>query len=88
MFANKTKTDIILEKELKSILGSAFVNILSDEHKEDYAFGLITEKFLKANISDFNQQFYICGPPPMIDAVEQLLLDLGVDKKLITIESY
>ena len=31
IFANKTKADIILENELRYMLGDAFINILSDE---------------------------------------------------------
>lgn len=88
VFANKTKADIILENEFKELLGDAFVNILSDEHIEGYHYGQITEEFLKANIADFNQQFYICGPPPMIKAVEEQLLHLGVHKDHITKELF
>lgn len=88
VFANKTKADIILENEFKELLGDAFVNILSDEHIEGYHYGQITEEFLKANIADFNQQFYICGPPPMIKAIEEQLIHLGVHKDHITKELF
>jgi len=88
LFANKTKADIILEKEFDRLLGDAFLNILSDEQNNDYAFGRITEKFIKENVKNFNQQFYICGPPPMISEIEEILNSLGVDKKLITKEIY
>ena len=88
VFANKTKADIILEKEFKVLLGDAFVNILSDEQIEGYHYGRITEAFLKANITNLNQQFYICGPPPMIEAVETQLLHLGVLKEHITKELF
>jgi ferredoxin-NADP reductase len=88
VFANKTKADIILEKEFKELLGDAFVNILSDEQVEGYHYGRITEEFLKANIADLNQQFYICGPPPMIKAVEEQLIHLGAHKDHITKELF
>lgn len=88
VFANKTKADIILENEFKELLGDAFVNILSDEHIEGYHYGQITEEFLKVNIADFNHQFYICGPPPMIKAVEEQLIHLGVHKDHITKELF
>lgn len=88
VFANKTKADIILENEFKELLGDAFVNILSDEHIEGYHYGQITEEFLKANIAYFNQQFYICGPPPMIKAIEEQLIHLGVHKDHITKELF
>jgi len=88
LFANKTKADIILEKEFDTLLGDAFINILSDEQSDGYAFGRITETFLKENVKHFNQQFYICGPPPMITEMEEILNNLGVDKKLITKEIF
>lgn len=70
LFANKTKADIILEQEFEALLGSAFVNILSEEQLPGYAHGRITLPFLKANIQDFNQQFYLCGPPSMVADIE------------------
>jgi len=88
IFANKTKEDIILELEFKSLLGENFINILSDEKPGEYAHGQITEGFLKANISDFNQQFYLCGPPPMMEAVQKQLSNLGISKKSITVEKF
>ena len=86
VFANKTKADIILEKEFKKMLGDAFINILSDEKVKGYHHGMITEEFLKTNIKEFKQQFYVCGPPPMMDAVLKQLANLGVGEKAITKE--
>jgi len=88
LFANKTRSDIILERELTELLGDAFVNILSEEDVEGYQHGKITEAFLKANITDFRQQFYVCGPPPMIESVQKQLVALGVDKEHITKEIF
>lgn len=88
IFANKTKADIILEKEFEALLGDTFINILSDEKLEGYSKGRITEQFLKANISNFKQPFYICGPPPMIKEVESLLVNLGANKNNITKEIF
>ncbi len=86
IFANKTSDDIILALEFEELLGRNFVNILSDEDTAGYAHGLIDEKFLSENITNFHQQFYVCGPPPMIDAVLELLEGLGVPKSAITME--
>lgn len=86
VFANKTKADIILEKEFKDLLGDAFINILSKEELDGYHYGRISEDFLKTIITDFTQQFYVCGPPPMVDAVRKQLISLGVKKKAVTIE--
>jgi len=88
IFANKTKADIILEEELKSLLGKNFINILSDEKIDGYAEGQITEGFLKANMNGFNNNIYICGPPPMMEAIEKQLANLHINKKLIIKEEF
>ena len=88
IFANKTKADIILEEEFKSLLGKNFINILSDENIDGYANGHITEDFLEANIGDFNKNFYVCGPPPMMDAIEKMLANLHVNERLIIKEAF
>ena len=87
IFANKTKADIILEKEFTDLLGSNFINILSDEKVEGYAYGQITKDFLKDYINDTIKNVYVCGPPPMMEAVEKQLSNLHVSKKTITVEA-
>lgn len=86
LFANKTKADIILESEFRTLLGKSFINILSEEKSEGYHYGYINQAFLKANIVDLNRKFYVCGPPPMMDAVLKMLDDLGVGKDSVTLE--
>ncbi|MEO7523204.1 MAG: flavodoxin reductase [Ferruginibacter sp.] len=88
IFSNKTKRDIILEQEFKSLLGANFINILSDEKTDEYAYGRITENFLKATTGSADQKFYICGPPPMMDAVEKQLAALLVNKQSIIKEEF
>lgn len=88
LFANKTIADIIHKDEFESILASNFVNILSDEQVKPYAHGFITEDFLKSNISDLGKHVYVCGPQPMMDAIEKQLLNLNVDKHLIIKEEF
>jgi ferredoxin-NADP reductase len=86
IFANKTKDDIILEQEFKKMLGKDFINILSRDNAEGYFHGMINEEFLKSQINDFNKNFYVCGPPPMMDNVLKQLANLGVGEKFITLE--
>ncbi|MDM8159606.1 flavodoxin reductase [Labilibaculum sp. K2S] len=88
IFANKTKDDIILASEFKKLLGENFINILSDEKVDGYAHGQITEGFLKAHISDPTKNIYVCGPTPMMDAIEKQLANLKIDKKLIVKEVF
>jgi ferredoxin-NADP reductase len=86
IFANKTRADIIDEANFRKILGSAFINILADEKVDGYAHGMINEEFLKGNVKNFKQQFYVCGPPPMMDAVLGQLKKFGVGKNAVTVE--
>jgi len=86
IFANKTKKDIILLEEFKKLLGKNFINILSDEKIEGYAYGQINEDFLKAYINNSTRNVYVCGPPPMMDDILRQLSKLGVDKNTITVE--
>ncbi|HNR42771.1 MAG TPA: hypothetical protein PKL65_11105 [Bacteroidales bacterium] len=87
IYANKTNDDIILKYEFEYLLGKNFINILSDEKVEGYAYGYITRDFLEKQIADFGKNIYLCGPPPMMDAVEKILSDLNVDKSLIVKEA-
>ena len=86
VFANKTKADIILENDFKKFLGKSFINILSEEKIKGYYHGIINEAFLKSTIGDFKKKFYVCGPPPMMDAVLKQLANLGVGENSITLE--
>ena len=88
IFANKTKDDIIHEEEFKNTLGKNFINILSDEKADGYAHGQITAGFLKAYIGKSTKNVYICGPPPMMDAIEKQLIHLKIDKKCIIKEAF
>lgn len=88
IFANKTKSDIILEQEFKKLLGDNFINILSDEKVEGYANGQITEEFIKSNTDGINTIYYLCGPPPMMDAIEKQLKNMHVSEKSIIKEAF
>ncbi len=88
LFANKTKADIILEAELKKILGDNCINILSDEAVKGYEHGQITEAFLKQYGGGIHHYFYLCGPPPMVEAIEKFLLHMQVDAKHIIKEQF
>jgi ferredoxin-NADP reductase len=88
IFANKTKGDIILEAEFKEMLSYNFINIIANEKTNGYAHGLISEGFLKAYISRTCKNVYLCGPPPMMEAVEKHLHFLNIDEKAIVKEEF
>lgn len=87
IFANKTKSDIILEDEFRKLLGANFINILSDKKAEGYLHGFVSEDLLKVN-TEVNDMLYLCGPPPMMTAVENQLKKLKIDPKRIVKEGF
>lgn len=70
------------------MLGANFINILSDDSSETHHNGHISEKFLKNCGIAYDKPFYICGPPPMMEAVEEQLSNLNVKEGQIVKEEY
>jgi hypothetical protein len=83
---NKTESDIILKKELDEILGKNFINTLTDEKKDGYDNRRIDITFLKEKITDFNQHFYVCGPPAFVEAISEALNSLGAKSDAVVLE--
>ena len=55
---------------------------------KDYDFtGFVTKDWIKDNI-DLNSQFYFCGPPPFMKALNNALLELGVSEEDIHYEFF
>ena len=51
--------------------------------------GRINARMIERNIPDYVERvFYICGPPAMVESMENLLKDLGVPKKQIKKEIF
>jgi len=88
IFANNTKADIILAREFNELLGDNFINILSHDIIVGYEHGFITGEILEKHIPDTGKPVYLCGPPPMMDAVEKLLEKINIDKSSIVKEAF
>jgi ferredoxin-NADP reductase len=86
LFSNKTHKDIILKDEFSAMLGSRFINTLTQENVPGYDYHPIDEKYLRQKINNFNQQFYICGPDKMVKDIHEILKKLTGKDNLITIE--
>ncbi len=79
IFSNKTERDIILRGEFQEMLGDDFINVITEESTDRYVEGFIDQEFLADRIDDFDQPFYVCGPPAFNDAMLGYLKDLGAD---------
>lgn len=88
IFANKTKSDIILPERFNQILGKNFINVLSDEEISGFEHGYVNADLIKKYTAPENKYYYLCGPPPMMDAVEKHLASIGVAESNIVREGF
>ncbi|MCK9291316.1 MAG: FAD-binding oxidoreductase [Bacteroidales bacterium] len=88
IFANKTANDIIHKEEFENLLGTNFINILSDEEHATYAHGFISKDFLQQHLAGPTHYYYVCGPRPMMNSVLNQLHELGVKDEWIVKEEF
>ncbi|MEY6431484.1 FAD-binding oxidoreductase [Thioalkalicoccus limnaeus] len=87
LFSNKTPADVIDEKELRYMLGDRCVLTCTDEQAAGYAHQRIDRDFLAAQVRDFRQHFYVCGPPQFNVSVNDALRGLGATPDLLVFDS-
>ena len=86
MFSSKTPRDVICEKELRHILGDRCLLTCTGAAAPGYEQRRIDRAFLEEKIQDFKQRFYVCGPPPFMEAVNTALADLGTSAESLVFE--
>jgi ferredoxin-NADP reductase len=89
MFFNKADKDIILYDEFRKMLGNQFVNVITYKPTFEHIFldGYFDKNFLKEQINDFNQSFYVCGPPNFTNSMLDYLQRLGAKPNYLTFEN-
>jgi ferredoxin-NADP reductase len=87
IFSNRTPADVIVEKELRHLLGERCVLTCTQEHAAGYENRRIDRDFLSEHISDFGQHFYVCGPPEFNESVNDALKGLGAKPDLLVFEA-
>jgi ferredoxin-NADP reductase len=85
-FSNKTAPDIIEHQELLDILGVRVSFLLTREQNPGYLHGRIDENFLRDQVTDFRQPFYVCGPDEMVKELSDTLAGLGASPETLVIE--
>lgn len=88
IFANKKRGDIIYEEKFRKLLGKNFINVLSDEEVEGFKHGFVTKELIKDQLDEKLKYYYLCGPPPMMDAVENHFAALGIPKDNVIREGF
>ncbi|MFC5408862.1 FAD-binding oxidoreductase [Larkinella bovis] len=86
-FSNKTAADIIYEQELKAHLGDKAVFVLTQPVEgSGLPKNYLDESFLKRHVERFDRHFYVCGPDPMIQQINDILVRNGADPQAVVFE--
>lgn len=88
LFANKSSADIIRKEYFSTLLKNNFINVLSEEQLPGYEHGYITADMIRKYAETDLPYYYLCGPDPMIDAIEKSLQSLGVTEEFIVREQF
>ena len=87
-YANRDRDAVIFATELDA-LGAAYDRRLVVSHHLDAEHGFATADAVRDfACADWGAQFYVCGPGPFMDVVEQALREGGVPEDRIHIERF
>lgn len=86
IFSNKTPDDVICEREFRHYLGERCLLVCTRRSGPGFLQGRIDRAFLAERIRDFDQRFYVCGPPRFTEAVNAALQDLGASPEALVFE--
>jgi ferredoxin-NADP reductase len=87
IFSNKTQHDLFLTRELAACTAQKLLLTFTEETVNGAEHGRVDMDFLKKHVTDFSQNFYVCGPPSMVESVSEALVELGADADLIVKEA-
>jgi Na+-transporting NADH:ubiquinone oxidoreductase subunit F len=98
-YGARSKKEIFYEEDFRK-LEKKFPNFtfhiaLSDAKPEDRWEGMtgfiheaILEHYLNDHVEPEDIEYYLCGPPAMLNAIDKMLYDLGVEKDMIRYDEF
>jgi Na+-transporting NADH:ubiquinone oxidoreductase subunit F len=98
-YGARSKKEMFYDEEFASLVerhpNFSYHVALSEPQPEDEWKGLVGfihqslyEEYLKDHPDPTEIEYYLCGPPPMIEAVEKMLDDLGVEPEMIAYDKF
>ena len=86
VYSNKTTVDVIMDDELSKLLGKHYLKIFTRQGVIGFRERRIDRDMLITLVQNFDQYFYLCGPPEFVHDLEALLLGLGVKAESLVFE--
>jgi Na+-transporting NADH:ubiquinone oxidoreductase subunit F len=98
-YGARSKQELFFDKEFRALEEKyenfSFHVALSDPQPEDGWTGMtgyihqnLRDQYLLGHEDPTEIEYYLCGPPMMIDAIEQMLDDMGVDPEMIAFDKF
>lgn len=84
-FSNKTPQDVFLHEELESLLGDRYIGVITRDQNGVNNTQHIDATFLSKRIKNFEQPFYVCGPPPFVDSIQGALKKIGASEQMVKV---
>ncbi|MBO9590588.1 flavodoxin reductase [Devosia sp.] len=84
--SNQTEKDIILRDEFEAMEGLETLWTVTNDQKSKLLQERIDADFLRRHIDNFDQNFYLCGPDPMVKDLRDFLEELGANVSNVTWE--
>ena len=84
--SNRTEADIILRDEFEGFRGLDTLWTVTDDPQSSLLHERIDDKFLKAHVTNWDQNFYLCGPDDMVKELRGTLKELGANVENVTWE--
>lgn len=92
LYANKVTQEIIFNQELTILQQAGKVtvhHVISDQPEYKGETGRINAEMIKRLVPDYpEREIYLCGPPPMMQAMIATLTDMGIPKTRIHYEYF
>jgi predicted ferric reductase len=89
--ANRKRRNVVLGDILPQIMSQRYIEVFSDDPAADNCeHGYVTAELVQAKLGQAfaKCQFYICGPPIMMQKVRDSLLNAGIPKTNIRTEEF
>lgn len=94
LYCVRTRTDIMFRQELDELqtrLGNFRRHLLLSQPDAEWqgARGRINREFIRQSVPEIGESvFFLCGPPPFMEAARSILADLGVERERIRQETF
>lgn len=85
-FSNKTPADIIYKEELQKTFEDNAIFVVTGKGQDQQNVNFIDKAFLKGHVNRFDSCFYVCGPDPMVQEINQILTEEGVSPQSLIFE--